>query len=162
MPATLNDVLLLIDAVQPLTAARAQGMARIGVDLANFAAPLASGDAANQLGVIRARLQVHTQQATAMDADELYFDPDSLRFDLGHAFNAIQVLAPGTQRDQIFAQGAQALQLIQQAPVALKPVESGADKAFKVLSIVGSIAVAIGTAVALFSGRSKITKLLER
>lgn len=162
---TLNDVLLLIDAVQPITAARAQAMARIGVDLVNFSVPLAgdpNSDAAKQLGVIGRRLQLHAAQATAQDADDLYQDPNGLRFDLGHAFNAVEVLAPGAQRDAVFAQGANALRLVQQAPVVLKPVENPAEKAFRVLSVVGSIAVAVGTAVALFTGRSKITKLLER
>ena len=156
---SIDDVLLLIDSIDPITGARAQAMARLGIDLTNIAQPLVgNSDPGNQLGVIRTRLATHLQQAIDQDADDLYIDPQGLRFDLSHAFNAVNTLSPGSTA---FSEAFATLKNISLAPVALKPVEDPAEKAFKVLSVLGSIAVAVGTAVALFTGRSKITRLLE-
>ncbi len=159
---SFDDVFLLIGSIEPITGARGRAMARLGVNVVDLAVPLATGDSTKQLAGIRSLLAAHLQQAANQDADELYSDPDGLRFALSHAFNAINVLAPGAQRDQVFTQGFSTLKNIALAPVTLAPTESTAAKTFKVLSVLGGIAVTVGTAVALFTGRSKITKLRNR
>lgn len=159
---SLDDLVFVIDSIQPITGARGSTMAKLGLTVTAQAQQSAKAvqpppAAAQQLPTITKRLQAHADATGQLDPNENYSGADALRTDLSQALSSFAQIAAPAARDRVFSDALGILNGV--ASSSIGPLTTTtAGTVFTVLSVVGTIIGGLATAYAVWRysrGRGK-------